>query len=224
MYLLRNMNYYIREVIYKGLTYLEKEALCNIVDQIIRLEKRHISGIFIEAGCALGGSAIVISKAKKCKRPFYIYDVFGMIPPPSEKDGEDVLKRYEVIKSGKSAGLRGNSYYGYENDLLIKVKNTFKNFKVDVDKSNIQFITGLFQDTLVVNTPVAFAHIDSDWYQSVFTCLNRIEPFLVIGGVIVIDDYNAWSGCRRAVDEYFQDKMDSFTFIQKPRLNIIREK
>lgn len=224
MYFIRNLDDYIRQVIYKGLTYLDKEALRNLIDQIIRLEKRNISGLFIEAGCALGGSAIVISKAKKRKRPFKIFDVFGMIPPPSAKDGEDVLNRYDVIKSGKSAGLRGNSYYGYEDNLLIKVKNTFADFKIDVAKSNIQFIKGLFQDTLVVNMPIAFAHIDSDWYESVFTCLTRIEPFLVIGGVIVIDDYYSWSGCRRAVDEYFQDKLDRFSFIQEPRLNIIRKK
>lgn len=130
MCLVKNKDNIIREVIHQGLTYLDEEALRNLVDQISRLEKRHISGLFIEAGCAIGGSAIVISKAKKCKRPFYIYDVFGMIPPPSEKDREDVLNRYEVIKSGKSVGLRGNSYYGYENDLLIKVKIPSKTLRL----------------------------------------------------------------------------------------------
>ena len=40
----------------------------------------------------------------------YIYDVFGMIPAPSEEDGEDVYKRYEVIVSGKSKGIKDNKW------------------------------------------------------------------------------------------------------------------
>lgn len=33
--------------------------------------------------------------------------------------------------------------------------------------------------------------------------LQWIVPKLSIGGAIVIDDYYDWSGCRKAVDEYF---------------------
>jgi len=53
-------------------------------------------------------------------------------------------------------------------------------------------------------------------------CLTRIEPFLVKNGVLVIDDYYAWSGCRSAVDEYFFDKKERFLFEKKNRLHIKR--
>jgi asparagine synthase (glutamine-hydrolysing) len=53
-------------------------------------------------------------------------------------------------------------------------------------------------------------------------CLQRIVPRLIVGGTLVIDDYEAWSGCRKAVDEYFVDKTAEFTFVKKSRLNIIR--
>jgi asparagine synthase (glutamine-hydrolysing) len=52
------------------------------------------------------------------------------------------------------------------------------------------------------------------------TSLQRIEPHLTQDGVIVIDDYYAWSGCRKAVDEYFSDKRDRYEFIRKARLHI----
>jgi hypothetical protein len=55
---------------------------------------------------------------------------------------------------------------------------------------------------------VAFVHLDSDWYESTMTALQRIWPHVSVGGVVVIDDYDAWSGCRRAVDEYFADRDD----------------
>ena len=84
------------------------------------------------------------------------------------------------------------------------------------------FVQGLFQDTLHPDGPVAVAHIDGDWYESVRTCLERIEPHLPVGGVFVIDDYEAWSGCRMAVDEYFADKRDRYTFESRARLHIVR--
>lgn len=91
-----------------------------------------------------------------------------------------------------------------------------------VDANNTYLVKGLFQDTLHINEPVAFAHIDGDWYESVMVCLQRIAPHLVRGGVLVIDDYDDWSGCRKAVDEYFSDKQHLYTFIRKSRLHIVR--
>lgn len=42
-------------------------------------------------------------------------------------------------------------------------------------------------------------------YESVMTCLTRITPNLVPRGILVIDDYEAWSGWR-AVNEFFDGK------------------
>ena len=47
-----------------------------------------------------------------------VYDVFGMIPPPGEKDGADVHQRYATIAGGASKGIGGETYYGYRDDLL----------------------------------------------------------------------------------------------------------
>jgi asparagine synthase (glutamine-hydrolysing) len=41
--------------------------------------------------------------------------------------------------------------------------------------------------------------------------------------VLIIDDYYTWSGCRKAVDDYFADKKDGFGFCNKSRLHIIRK-
>ncbi|MGH9373764.1 MAG: TylF/MycF/NovP-related O-methyltransferase [Vicinamibacterales bacterium] len=87
----------------------------------------------------------------------------------------------------------------------------------------MRLIEGLFPHTLRIDEPVAFAHIDGDWYESVSCCLARIEPWLVPGGVLVIDDYDAWSGCRRAVDEYFADKKDQFEWMTRARLHLVRK-
>lgn len=196
----------IRRVLNEKLTYLSVERLVALAAACSTVERRRGPGVIIEAGCALGGSAIVLCAAKAAERPLFVYDVFGMIPAPSDRDGQDVHARYEVIRSGQASGIGGERYYGYVDDLLEKAIASFQVFGMPPDEHAVTFVKGLFQDTLRVTSPVGLAHIDGDWYDSVMTCLSRIEPRLVPGGMLVIDDYFDWSGCRTAVDEYFLGK------------------
>jgi macrocin-O-methyltransferase TylF-like protien len=206
-----------------SLSYLSEAALHDLHDEVTRFERDGAPGVLIEAGCALGGSAIVMTAAKAPTRPLFVYDVFGMIPAPSSKDGDDVHARYGIIRSGKSVGIGGGTYYGYEADLEEKVAGNFRRYGFLPEENNVHFVKGLFQDTLDVKGPVALAHVDADWYESVSTCLSRIAPQLIPDGVLVIDDYDDWSGCRTAVDEYFSDKHATYEFVQRSRLHIVRK-
>jgi O-methyltransferase len=190
----------------QNLTYLTEAKLNALATLCLKLDDRDIPGVIIETGCALGGSSIVMSAAKKQARKLWVYDVFSMIPPPSEQDGEDVQQRYEVIQSGQSEGIGGDTYYGYVDRLYEKVASNFQEFGYPIEENQVTLIRGLVQDTLHINEPVCLAHIDVDWYEPVLICLERIEPHLSVGGTLVIDDYLAWSGCQRAVDEYFDRK------------------
>jgi hypothetical protein len=213
----------IEQVMGQHLTYLQRDALLDLVQVAIDNEKRQIRGAIIETGCALGGSAIALTSAKSKQCPFYIYDVFGMIPPPSERDNEDVHERYNVILSGESRGIAGDKYYGYEASLVEKVRDNFARLGYPIEKNHVHLVQGLYQDTLKVNFPVSLAHIDCDWFDSVWTCLDQIVPCLVAGGRLVIDDYYTWSGCKDAVDQYFHDRRDDFIFVQKSRLHIVKQ-
>jgi asparagine synthase (glutamine-hydrolysing) len=210
-------------VLCENLTYLGDAALSDLCRTVQALESESVEGVLIEAGCAAGGSALVIAASKSPSRPFYVYDVFGMIPPPSQEDGPDVQERYQIISSGQSKGMGGRRYYGYEENLYEQVKARFHDCGLDMDANKVHLIPGLYQETLSLTEPVAFAHVDCDWYASVMTCLERIEPHLVTHGVLIIDDYKDWSGCRRAVDEYFADKRGQYEFATKSRLHIIRQ-
>jgi Macrocin-O-methyltransferase (TylF) len=210
----------VAEVREKKLTYLPVAALNDLFEAASTAERDKRPGVFIEAGCALGGSAIVLTKAKDPRRPLFVHDVFGMIPPPSDEDGVDVHERYEKIKSGRAAGIGGNPYYGYETDLIDKVRETFTTFELPVATNAVTLVKGLFQDTLTGDEPVALAHIDGDWYESVLTCLLRIGPRLTSSGVMVIDDYFYWSGCRKAVDEFLADHPGEYRTARRTRLQI----
>lgn len=195
-----------------NLTYLSEKKLKKLANLTLKTESKKIKGTVIEAGCALGGSAILITASKSDSRKLNIYDVFAQIPPPTSKDGKDVHERYEIISSGKSEGLGGKKYYGYEENLYQKVLENFENYGLNAFKNNVTFIKGLLYNTLIINEPVSLAHIDVDWYEPVFISLQRIEPWLSTGGSFVIDDYFDWSGCKDAVDDYFADKQKNYYF------------
>jgi hypothetical protein len=150
-----------------------------------------------------------------------VYDVFGMIPPPSEHAGPDVHERYATIPTGEATGVGGDTYYGYRDDLYDEVSASFTRLGVPVAEHNVELVRGLFEDTIEIDAPVAFAHLDGDWYESTMTCPERIAPRLAPGGRIVLDDYDTWSGCRTAVHEYFAGRA-GFRFERRGRLHIVK--
>jgi hypothetical protein len=204
------------------LTYLKTANLRELAAIVADIEREQLGGLIVEAGTALGGSAIVLAAAKAPERPMKVYDVFGMIPAPSEQDGADVQRRYEKIASGDAKGVGGETYYGYRDDLYHEVADSFTRLGVPPQETNVELVKGLFEDTIDLTEPVAFAHLDGDWYESTMTCLQRIAPLVVPGGRIVLDDYYAWSGCRAAVDEYFKDR-DGFRLEHRAKLHVVRD-
>lgn len=192
------------------LTYLSPERLRNIERYLGEIQAMAVPGLCVETGVALGGSGILIASLMEPARTFRGYDVFGMIPPPSQKDDEKSRARYAKIASGEAKGIGGTGYYGYERDLYAKVAQSFSEFGQPVDGRRISLHRGLFEDTLQFEpgAKVAFAHIDCDWYEPVRLCLNRLYVVWSIGGYFVIDDYNDYGGCHRAVDEFLAQHDD----------------
>lgn len=194
----------------RKLTYLSTEKLAIIANTCCAIEKALLPGTFIEAGCALGGSAILIAFVKSHHRPCLVYDVFGMIPPPSHLDTNEVHSRYRTIVNGKSKGIRGDKYYGYQENLYEIVQKNLESFGIKCKEQSVSLVKGLIQETMKIDGLVAFAHIDVDWYEPVMICLKRIFPNLVIGGSIIVDDYYDWGGCRKATDEYLREVAGQF--------------
>jgi asparagine synthase (glutamine-hydrolysing) len=203
------------------LTYLSVPALLDLADRVRAAERRALPGALIEAGCARGGSTLVLAAAKRQERPLLVFDAFGMIPPPSERDGPDVHERYAAIVAGAAVGVGGRAYYGYEPDLRGQVDAMLTAAGYPLGANRIRLIEGLYDDTLHVDEPVALAHIDCDWHDAVATCLTRIAPHLVPGGTFVIDDYDDWSGCTRAVDSFLADHVDRYRLERRTRVHLV---
>jgi asparagine synthase (glutamine-hydrolysing) len=201
-----------REVVKQKLTYLTPQKLARLEASASAVVEKRIPGDILEFGVALGGSAIILADfAKQGGRQFHGFDVFGMIPPPtSDKDRADAKSRYETIASGASAGIGGDKYYGYRDDLFGDVCKAMARHGVPVDGKVVTLHKGLFEDT-VPRTPVqqvALAHVDCDWYDPVKFCLEYLGSRLSPGGMIIIDDYHDYSGCRTATDEFLRSRPD----------------
>jgi len=201
-----------REVRDEHLTYLSVIKLRRMERALARVSRLSGGADFLEFGVALGGSAIVVANAAvKAGGRFMGFDVFGMIPPPtSEKDDTKSRQRYEVIASGKSQGIAGDRYYGYRDDLYGDVVRAFGRHGLEVDGKRVSLKKGLFQDTWSDRQPgpIAFAHIDCDWYDPVKFCLESIADQMLPNGIIVLDDYHDYGGCKTAVDEFLKARSD----------------
>jgi hypothetical protein len=61
---------------------------------------------------------------------------------------------------------------------------------------------GWFEDTLEQGQPkpgsIAFLSVDCDLYESVLLVLRRLRPYVAKGGIITLDDWSCFIGCRRA--------------------------
>lgn len=60
----------------RKLTSIDKAALCELAQTAMDLEFEGLDGDFLQAGCGLGGGAIVIAHAKRRSRAFAVHDPF----------------------------------------------------------------------------------------------------------------------------------------------------
>jgi asparagine synthase (glutamine-hydrolysing) len=212
----RSLDSTSRAVLRQKLTYLSVQKLQRIERAVATT--RELPGDVLEFGVALGGSGIILAHGAGKQRRFIGFDVFDMIPPPSsEKDDDKSRARYELIRSGKSRGIHGDEYYGYRNDLFEEVKLAFARNGAPVDGERIMLVKGLFEETWpTINvSAIALAHIDCDWYDPVKFCLDACAGKMCKGGMVVIDDYYDWAGCRTAVDAFLAERKD-FMFEDGP--------
>jgi O-methyltransferase len=194
------------------LTYLSAQRLARLEATVSSVLGQQTPGDILEFGIALGGSGIVLAQhARHHGRAFHGFDVFGMIPPPtSDKDGAKSKQRYEVISSGRSKGIGGDTYYGYRQNLFEEVRDTFARHGIPVDGNTVVLHKGLFHETWANyrGHAVAFAHVDCDWYDPVKFCLEQLADRVSPGGVIMLDDYHDFGGCRAATQEFLSARGD----------------
>jgi O-methyltransferase len=169
-------------------TLMAYEPLASLWNMAASLE---VAGALVECGSFAGGSAAVIATAAP-DRQLWMFDSWEGMPEPGELDVTDQGRRREAGWISASEAL---------------ARGTLD--QLGVDRTRVQMIKGWFEDTVPTAKarvgPIALLHIDCDWYSSVRLVLNELYDQVVAGGVVAVDDYQHWLGCRKAVDEYFEN-------------------
>ena len=82
---------------------------------------------------------------------------------------------------------------------------------IDPQNSNVKVFQGYFPETVdkkLEQTIFSFVHLDADLFEPTKNGLEFFYSRVSSGGIILIHDYNAWPGCRKAVDKFFCSKKE----------------
>ena len=170
---------------------------------------RGIPGAFVECGVWRGGSVLAIIGTLQDEavddRDIYLFDTFDGMTRPTEHDVSDynppALEEWEQARQRDLHPWA--EHFGPASFTEESVRQTI--LATGYPEARVHFVRGRVEDTLPGQAPpvVGLLRLDTDWYESTAHELSHLYPRLSPGGVLVIDDYGHWQGCRRAVDEYF---------------------
>ena len=191
----------------KPYTMTSVEPMYALYCSVNYILSNNIKGSFVECGVWRGGSFMLIAKMLSNRniadRKIYLYDTFEGMSEPTKSDVD--------LKGHSASSLLKENEDNKEDSVwcladLSDVKNNFKLTKF-LEK-NIIYIKGKVENTIPESIPdenIALLHLDTDWYESTKHELTFLFPKLELNGVLIIDDYGHWQGCRKAVDEYFSE-------------------
>jgi O-methyltransferase len=173
---------------------------CYMLYQVAR-QTSHIAGDVAEVGVYKGGTAKLLAQGLPHKT-VHLFDTFAGMPetnPDSDKH-----------RAGD-----------FSDTSLAAVQQHLK------DCGNVRFYQGLFPDTAGPIERVRFSmvHVDADIYESVRACCEFFYPRLEKDAVLVFDDYGFPScpGARKAVDEFFEDKVEIPFYLPSGQCWVVRK-
>jgi 23S rRNA U2552 (ribose-2'-O)-methylase RlmE/FtsJ len=176
----------------KQFSMVSKERLLGLYDKCKKFKDTDYS--FVECGVARGGCLAMMKYAAGPNNKVFGLDSFEDMPDITEKDLGEYNKSNPLTKWGNLSGGIENVYKTFS-ELYIAMKN-------------VKLIKGFFDATLNVDENVsamgkiAILRLDGDWYEPTKVCLDKLYSKVIVGGIIIIDDYGHWVGAKRATDEF----------------------
>jgi len=199
-------------------TMLSDERLVCVYDQVVHAETSGIEGSFVECGAWRGGCAGLMALANLAhgveRRQIHLFDSFSGIPEPDASvDGPRAIleaRRFGVEPRGRLVSQP--QFYrnmGRQTGSLSDCRHLLEAL-VGYPAGFISYHQGFFEETVPAvagqTAPIALLHLDGDWYSSTKVCLDHLYDLMVPGGLVTVDDYGAYEGCRKAVDAFLQER------------------
>lgn len=170
-----------------------KERLSFNIDAITSVNDRKIVGDIVEIGVYKGGSMIAMMRADTQGRTFFLYDTYEGMTAPTDAD-------YDF--NGYSAAHLMNTHESVKciSSLKEVQENVGRSTRTPADK--LHYIVGDIMKTTQYPEKIAVLRLDTDFYDSTKFELDNFYDRVSPGGIVIIDDYGHWKGCRKAVDEF----------------------
>lgn len=181
------------------------ERLVTLWQQVRYLDQVGIPGCLVECGTWKGGACGMMALAHlagdAAARSIHLFDSFQGLPEPDgERDGGAAVAYAAGRASGDLAGIGRCVATLEETQRLLREA-------IGYPENLTHYHVGWFQQTVPAVAsevgPIALLRLDGDWYESTKICLDWLVPRVSPGGIVIVDDYGKWAGCRRAVDEFF---------------------
>lgn len=185
-------------------TMVGEDRLASLFALGKRACEEDLPGHFVECGVAGGGTsallAAVIARHSRRPRQLFSFDTFAGMPDATEHD------IHMGMRAGRSGWGAGTCAAPMSSLMEVCGKLGASDY--------VRPVQGLFCDTLPARAAeigaIAFLHMDGDWYESTRDILVNLYDRVVPGGLVQIDDYGFWEGCRLAVTEFEKERGITF--------------
>lgn len=200
----------------KQIAFSSEETLMFTYECSIKM--RNVDGDYVECGVAAGAQII----AMLCGSPnktIHAFDSFEGIPLPSNKDDQMPGIRWLTKKEIKNLPNPGTQKLESSGATVFSEETFRKNISI-IPNNKVVIHKGWFENTVPKNTieKISILRLDGDLYNSTFVCLKHLFKKVIIGGIVIIDDWQL-PGCREACEDYF--KIVDYTPNYKEVSNIV---
>lgn len=181
-------------------------ALLQAVDYVV---SNRIPGAFVECGTYRGGCGMAMARKLRNlgdeSREIVLFDTFEGAPRPESANDRlsfGASSAQEVWDRARSDAAQSHEWF---RDVYAEARGNMDGTGYPPDR--IRLVRGLVEETIPQHAPeqIAILRLDTDWYESTIHELRELYPRLSPGGVVIIDDYGALTGARKATDDYFAD-------------------
>lgn len=174
-----------------------------------------IDGDYVECGVWRGGMSAAIAESLKKDKMIHLFDSFEGLPRVKEIDGKEALAWQKDVNSPNYFNnCKAHESYAMQALGLAGCKK-YKIYK------------GWFNQTLpnFKGQKIGILRLDGDWYDSILECFENLFPQVLVGGIILLDDYYTWDGCSKAVHDYLsKTKSESRVYQWNNRVGFIVKK
>ncbi|MGH8529179.1 MAG: TylF/MycF/NovP-related O-methyltransferase [Nevskiales bacterium] len=189
----------------------------GLIDAVRYCTRRNIPGAFAECGVWRGGSVLAmiltLQELGISDRDIWLYDTFEGMTAPTEHDTSFFDFDRPALEEWQEAQQTSKRVHDHLFKAEIFNEEGVRKVVLSTGypEQRIHFVRGAVERTVPAQMPsqLALLRLDTDWYESTRHELTHMYPLIGSGGVLIIDDYGHWQGCRKAVDEYFSSGVAS---------------